>query len=313
MKRVYLFLIAMILLVCAAVCAQAAEIRPYGEYHMDADLSDGVFSVRFKDLDRINNGGWFTAVLYQDDHYDAEKIESLAAGDVVYVNGVDWTVREVIEHTELDYVCYEIYTEEELDGYIVFTPAGDGCYLCQMNDWIPVNYVTEVKIALPLPDAFMYDYFGTDDYKSANEFLTDLQEGEPFTPYNTTCTFDDGLLVQVTHGSYPEGPEIAPEAPSEVPVWEFCHGLREGLETAVIRGYKNDCDAGPEEYEMTEEEIADIRDMAINGVVTGKDNDTSVTGGTWSYVFENKDGKVILSIEMYKGWIVSADGMYNYK
>ena len=64
---------------------------------------------------------------------------------------------------------------------------------------------------------------------------------------------------------------------------------------------------------MTEEEIADVRNLAINGVITGKANDTSVTGGTWSYVFENEEGKVILAIEMYKGWIVSVDGMYNYE
>ena len=313
MKRIYLFLIALILILCVAVCAQAAEIRPYGDGHMETDLRDGVFCVGFKDIDKIDKGGWFTAVLYHEDHYEAEKIEELAGGDVVYVNGVPWTVREIITHVQDDADSTEIYTEEDLDGYIAFFPAGDGCYQCLMNDWSPVIEAAEVKIMLPLPDAFEFASFGADDYGSADDFIESLKEGDPFTPYNTSCVFDDGLLVRVTHSSYPEGPEIVPEAADEIPVWQFCHGVREGLETAVIRGYKNDCDAGPEAYEMTEEEIADVRNLAIHGVITGKANDMSVTGGTWSYVFENEEGKVILAIEMYKGWIVSVDGMYNYE
>ena len=314
MKRVYLFLIVLLLTLCVAVCAQAAEIKPLGEDHLEADLQNGVFCAGFSDADKIESGGWFTMHLYLEDHYAAQDIESLAAGDVVYVNGVPWTVRELIRHDADDpgYVnCYEIYTEEEIDGYIVFTAAGDGCYLCVMNDWTPVYHVADQKIMLPLPDAFEFDYAGSEDIGGMDDLLDALQ-GEPFTPYNTTCVFDDGLLVRVTHYSYPEGPEIARETSSEAPVWEFCHGVREGLETANIACYKNDCEEGPSEVEMTEEEKENIRLLAMDGVVTDKANDTSVTGGTWSYVFTSPEGQYLLSIEMYKGWIVGADGMYNY-
>ena len=113
--------------------------------------------------------------------------------------------------------------------------------------------------------------------------------------------------------------EIRPHEPTEtteskpVPVWQFCHGLRDGLESAVIKGYLNDCEAGPGEYEMTPEEIGTIRAIAINGVVTGKASDLSVTGGTWTYSFETPDGQYLFSIEMYKGWIVGSDGMYNFR
>ena len=64
---------------------------------------------------------------------------------------------------------------------------------------------------------------------------------------------------------------------------------------------------------MTAEEIEDIRNIAINGMITGKANDMSVTGGTWFYTFETPEGKHLLTIEIYKGWIVSVDGMYTYK
>ena len=64
---------------------------------------------------------------------------------------------------------------------------------------------------------------------------------------------------------------------------------------------------------MAPEEVEEIRNTAINGVITGKANDLSVTGNTWVYSFETPEGEHLLSIEMYKGWIVSTDGMYTYK
>ena len=100
--------------------------------------------------------------------------------------------------------------------------------------------------------------------------------------------------------------------PEAVPVWQFCHGLREGLETAVITGYTIDCESGPCPYEMTPEEAAEIRLLAMEGVITGKASDLSVTGGTWVYCFESPEGDFLLSIEMYKGLIVSAGGMYSF-
>ena len=140
-----------------------------------------MFCVGFKDIDKIDKGGWFTAVLYHEDHYEAEKIEELAGGDVVYVNGVPWTIREIITHDQDDAYSIEIYTEEYLDGYIAFIPAGDGCYQCLMNDWSPVIEAAEVKIMLPLPDAFEFAFFGADDYGSADDFI--FQCGNSVTAY----------------------------------------------------------------------------------------------------------------------------------
>ena len=118
-------------------------------------------------------------------------------------------------------------------------------------------------------------------------------------------------LTACTHaGSVPAGSDSAFEA---VPVWQFCHGLREGLETAVIKGYQSSCEEGPVEIGMTPEEIEDIRDIAINGVITGKASDMSVTGGTWFDSFETPDGEHLLTVELYKGWIVdAATGMYTF-
>ncbi len=333
MKRTLLIIsLTLLFALCAAGFACAAEIRPAETGHDGTDLANGYFCLAVRDADRIIDGGYFTACLYLEDHYSAEQIETMAPGDTVLVNGEIWTVREVEPHpaTEPGMVAtYEIYTEEENDGYIVFLPAEDGCYVCVINDWSPVSPVGDVRVMLPLPDRFEY-VCGDEDAMNMDAFLNDLEEfGDTFLPYNTYCMFEDGMLVLVSHSSYPMGPGAAPDGDIEavepdageedsadsedaVPVWKFCHGLREGLETAVIRGYTSDCEEGPIEYEMTPEEIEDIRSIAINGVITGKANDMSVTGGTWIYSFETEEGKYLFSIEMYRGLIVSSDGMYSF-
>ena len=319
----------LLLCLCMAVCADAAEIRPLDTDHLDVDLTDGFFCFGVKDVDRIVDGGWFTAALYLEDHYDAKQIESMVPGDTVLINGDTWTVREVIRHEPDEPGAadsYEIYTEEENDNYIVFIPVADGCFACQTDDWIPVSPVADMRIMLPLPDGFEYRCGEEEEPQDADAFLNALEEyGDLFVPYNSFCLIRNGSIVSVTHSSYPEGPEILPEdevdavEPEEaddaeaMPVWQFCHGLRDGLETAVIKGYTNDCEEGPSEYEMTSEESEIVRSIAISGIITGKASDLSVTGGTWTYTFESPEGKHLLSIEMYKGWIVSSDGMYAYK
>lgn len=333
MKRSFLITaLTLLLVLCAAGFACAAEIRPEEAGHDETDLANGCFCLAVRDADRITEGGYFTACLYLEDHYGADQIEAMAPGDTVLISGETWTVREVEPHPATESgmeTTYEIYTEEDNGGYIVFLPAGDGCYVCVINDWSPVSPVGDVRVMLPLPDRFEY-VCGEEDAMNMDAFLNDLEEfGGTFVPYNTFCVFEDGMLVLVSHSSYPMGPEtdpggdidaVEPDADepetegslSAVPVWKFCHGLREGLETAVIRGYTLDCEQGPVEYEMTPEEIEEIRGIAMNGVITGKANDMSVTGGTWIYSFETEEGKYLFSIEMYRGLIVSADGMYSF-
>ncbi len=328
MKRMLILMSVLLLVLCVTACAQAAEIRPQDINHLEIDLTDGTFFLGVKDADRIIDGGWFTASLYVPDHYDAAQIEAMVPGDTVLVNGQAWTIREVVPHgaDEPGLVdTYEIYTEEENDGYIVFIHEPDGCYICQIDDWAPVTPVGDVRVMLPLPDKFEY-YSGEDtEPRGMDALVNDLEEyGSTFVPYNTFCSFEDGKLFKVVHYSYPMGPEETPdedepaaepdtaEDAEAVPVWKFCHGVRDGLETAVIKGYTSNCEEGPSEIEMTAEEIEDIRNIAINGVITGKANDLSVTGGTWFYTFETPEGEHLLTVELYKGWIVSVDGMYTY-
>ena len=121
----------------------------------------------------------------------------------------------------------------------------------------------------------------------------------------TACAFENGKQIS--------GTEPAVSGGDPVPVWQFCHGLRDGLDTAVITLYATDCETGLSPAELSAEDEAWIRNIAINGVITGKASDAAVTGGTWVYSFETPDGEHLLSIEMYRGMIVSSTGMYSFQ
>lgn len=314
-------LLALLLSFCVFACASAAEIRPIPVDHDTADLSSGEFRLSVRSTGQITSGGFFFAVLYQQDHYDAEQIKALAPGDTVYMNDLPWTVSEVVIHADDEdesVAAYEIYPVEDFYGYLVFQPREDGTFVAVIDDCAAVTLLGTVKVSLPLPDRFEYvriaageeqDPLGADDLIEA---LKQEDAVETFTAWNTSCVFENGELVRVVHSDYPEGLDDS-FAGWPVPVWKFCHGLRDGLDTAVITASKTDCESGPEPVEITPEEAESIRRMAIYGMVTEKANDTSVTGNTWVYSFVTPAGKYLLSIEMYQGLIVSSDGMYSFQ
>ncbi len=325
MKRTYIvtaILLALLLAIATTAAASAAEVRPIPVDHDQIDLGNGEFCLTIKNADRIEPNGFFIAVLYREDRYDGDQIRSLAPGDTVYANDEKWTVQKVVIHGDGENpdepAAYEIYTEEETDGYLAFEPRGDGTFVAVINDWNPVVLLGSVQIRLPLPDAFEYITVTAgeeDEPKGMDEFVSDLDAfgQESFTAYNTTCAFRDGMLVKVTNYPYPHGPEENGDADFRPePVWKFCHGLRDGLDTAVITGYETDCEEGLIPIEMTAEEIENVRRIAMYGMVTGKVSEEMRTGGTWVYVFETPGGKHLLSIEMYGGMIAGSEGMYSY-
>ena len=82
-------------------------------------------------------------------------------------------------------------------------------------------------------------------------------------------------------------------------------------ETVVITAAEIDCEEGPIETAVTEEDRLWILDLAERGVITGQENGLSVTGGTTVYSFSDAAGNYLGSIELYKGLAVGRDGMYN--
>ena len=311
------FLLCLLAMLLFTACACAADIRPLPVDETRASLDNGSFRLTVRDLDRIEDGGYFTAALFVTDLYDGAQILALAPGDTVLAGGETCTVQEIVLHKDEEsgeVYAREVYSVEDTGSYLVFSPLEDGTFYAVIDDWVPVTPVGEVKVMLPLPDKFTYVSISAgmeSEPAGADAFLDDLSRS--FIAYNTDCVVENGMLTQVTHSSYPWGPEEITAASAEaIPVWKFCHGVREGLETAIVKGYQTDCEAGPAEVEVSAEEADGLRSLALCGFIKEKENDMSVTGGTWIYTFEDAEGNTLLSIEMYRGLIVAVDGMYSY-
>ena len=89
-------LLVLLLTLCCTACACAVEIRPIPVDHDSLDLGNGEFRLSFRSTDRIGRSEYFIAVLYLQDHYEAEQIRSLTRGDTVLINDRIWTVKEII-------------------------------------------------------------------------------------------------------------------------------------------------------------------------------------------------------------------------
>ncbi len=86
-------------------------------------------------------------------------------------------------------------------------------------------------------------------------------------------------------------------------------GLKD-LSGATVQAYYNDCEAGPSEIILTEEEQAQILDQAENGMVTGKVSAIETTGGFWTFYF-NRGEEHLGQINLYDGLLYCSDGMYS--
>ena len=233
--------LVMCMMLGAAFAEGSREIAPVPFTDELADLQNGSFCLEVEDMDRIDNSGYFTAVLYLEDLYEAEQIEGMKKGDKIWVNGTWFTVGEIVLHEEEVYwdgdnaeppkegepavqITYEIMLPEDaVYEYIVFQKAGNGYYHAVVDDWNPVSLITRIKVMLPLPDQFVYKEMSgggaEEDLFGAEDFLDLLRgddgedrEGEEegtcfFSPYNTYVRFKDGMITEIENYSYPYGPE----------------------------------------------------------------------------------------------------------
>ena len=103
---------------------------------------------------------------------------------------------------------------------------------------------------------------------------------------------------------------MGPAGFAPVPVSALCHFDAQAVAAAAsVSGAMIDCEIGPID---TGDGLESARDIAVNGVVTGKVNGLSVTGGTTVYSFADADGSFVGSIELYRGLLVRPDGMYAF-
>ncbi|MBQ9009005.1 MAG: hypothetical protein IJ088_06715 [Clostridia bacterium] len=103
---------------------------------------------------------------------------------------------------------------------------------------------------------------------------------------------------------------IGPQGYEARPLATFLNISESVLDGAEISCMDMDCEAGPIPVELSEEESAALRELLRSGMVTGKANSLSVTGGTRAYVLRQPDGTWIGSVDLYGGLLVRGDGMY---
>ena len=95
-----------------------------------------------------------------------------------------------------------------------------------------------------------------------------------------------------------------------VSIAEFCHMEKIDWNSVMVTAWHTDCEAGPREVEITEDEAKQVIEDMKNAVVTGKENAISVTGGTTVFCFTDSSGNTLGTIELYGGLLVMNDGMY---
>ena len=103
---------------------------------------------------------------------------------------------------------------------------------------------------------------------------------------------------------------LTPHGFQAVSVREFFGLENVDADTAVITAALQDCEAGPVDVELTEEDRKNVLALLERGLVTGKANPWMVTGGTVCYYFMDTQGECLGAIETYDGLAVGKDGMY---
>ena len=104
------------------------------------------------------------------------------------------------------------------------------------------------------------------------------------------------------------GGSIGPVGFIPVSLTAFCH--LGDLSRASVKAYYMDCETGPKERELSEEDQSEIIDVIMNSNVTGKVSATDITGGFTDYCFYNGD-EDLGHISIYNGKLYHSDGMYS--
>ena len=205
------------LMTVTAASGEAKIVRPIPPDPEMLDAADGTFDVQVANMDSFDREKTLILELYRSDTYDPEEIRTLSPGDILVINGEEYTVEEVAKRDDSwfddgeDRTVYDVSTKEECWDGIWFLES-DGAIYPHIGDWTPVTYIRTVSVPLPLPAGFAYfDYPGGEDaiQGGEEEFLQDLRDHTPafFSPYNTYVCFSDGELTECHSWSYPWGPE----------------------------------------------------------------------------------------------------------
>jgi len=104
--------------------------------------------------------------------------------------------------------------------------------------------------------------------------------------------------------------DMGPRGFQPVSILEFRGWQDIDFSNAAISCADINCLEGPIDVELTDADKERVLQLVTEGVVTGKANSVSTTGGMTDYWFTDAEGNYLCGIELYEGLMVTNDGMW---
>ena len=184
----------------SAVTADGTEVAPLATAIDTAALADGTYAVSFVATDATSENGTvqLNVTVYDYEHFSADAVENLKAGDTLVIDGNSMVV-DTVEVNENGYVTVNGGLEQ---GGCDLSKDEDGNYSELLMD-IGKNYTAVGQVVLPLSKDFVFtdnsDPEKQDVQYSAEELVTLLgDDTQYFDAQTTTATVADGQITAMT-------------------------------------------------------------------------------------------------------------------
>ena len=183
----------------SVVSTDGTEVTPLATTIDTAALADGTYAVSFVATDATSENGavQLNVTIYDYEHFSADAIENLKAGDTLVIDGNSVVVDTVEQNGDV-IICVNGGLEQ--GGYDL-SKDEDGNYFESLMD-IGRNYTALGQVTLPLSKDFVFtdnsDLEKQNVTYSAEELLTLLNDDtQYFNSLNTTATVKNGEITAI--------------------------------------------------------------------------------------------------------------------
>ena len=183
----------------SVVSTDGTEVTPLATTIDTAALADGTYAVSFVATDATSENGavQLNVTVYDYEHFSADAIENLKAGDTLVIDGNSVVVDTVEQNGDV-IICVNGGLEQ--GGYDL-SKDEDGNYFESLMD-IGRNYTALGQVTLPLSKDFVFtdnsDLEKQNVTYSAEELLTLLNDDtQYFNSLNTTATVKNGEITAI--------------------------------------------------------------------------------------------------------------------
>ena len=183
----------------SVVSTDGTEVTPLATTIDTAALADGTYAVSFVATDATSENGavQLNVTVYDYEHFSADAIENLKAGDTLVIDGNSVVVDTVEQNGDV-IICVNGGLEQ--GGYDL-SKDEDGNYFESLMA-IGRNYTDLGQVTLPLSKDFVFtdnsDLEKQNVTYSAEELLTLLNDDtQYFNSLNTTATVKDGEITAI--------------------------------------------------------------------------------------------------------------------